>query len=217
MRFYPAYLDLRDRPCLVIGGGSVAERKALSLLEAGADVTVVSPALTSKLQELTASGKITHRQKNFEEQDLSGEFLVIAATNSLEVNTIAARSCKKRHILVNVAAPPEEGTFIVPSMVERGELLIAVATGGASPALSKKIRNELERLYGQEYELFLRKLSAVRARVLEEVPEEQERGRIFQAIVDSDAVELLRQGKTREAELRMAEIAGLKHPPHFPF
>jgi precorrin-2 dehydrogenase/sirohydrochlorin ferrochelatase len=216
MKFYPAYLDLRDRPCLVIGGGAVAERKALSLLEAGANVTVVSPALTPKLQDLSISGKITHRQKDFDEQDLSGEFLVIAATDSRDVNIRAARSCKRMHILVNVAAPPEESTFIVPSMVDRGDLLIAVSTGGASPALSKKIRRELERHYGPEYEVFLKKLSAIRARLREEVPDENDRRRISREIVDSDVVELFRQGRTHDAERRMAEIAGLKHLPHFP-
>ncbi|HEX9112711.1 MAG TPA: bifunctional precorrin-2 dehydrogenase/sirohydrochlorin ferrochelatase, partial [Nitrospirota bacterium] len=121
------------------------------------------------------------------------------------------RACKKRHILVNVAVPPEEGTFIVPSLVERGELLIAVSTTGVSPALAKRIRQELERQYGTEYELFLEKFSAIRARVLAAVPDEQERRRIFQSIVDSDAMELIRQGKIHEAEARMAEIAGLKH------
>ena len=209
MKFYPAYLDLRGRPCLVIGGGSVAERKALSLIEAGAEVTIVSPSLTSRLNELSVSGKITHRQKNFDEQDLAGEALVVAATGSPDVNVFAARACKKRHILVNVAAPPEESTFIVPSLVERGELLIAVSTAGASPALAKRIRQELERQYGTEYELFLEKLSAIRARVQETVPDEQERRRIFRAIVDSDAMALIRQGKTHEAEARMLELAGL--------
>jgi precorrin-2 dehydrogenase len=209
MKFYPAYLDLRGRPCLVIGGGAVAERKALSLIEAGAEVTIVSPSLTHRLKELSVSGKITHRQKNFDEQDLAHEALVVAATGSPDVNVFAARACKKRHILVNVAAPPEESTFIVPSLVERGELLIAVSTAGASPALAKRIRQELERQYGTEYELFLEKLSAIRASVQETVPDEQERRRIFRAIVDSDAMALIRQGKTHEAEARMLELAGL--------
>jgi precorrin-2 dehydrogenase/sirohydrochlorin ferrochelatase len=95
--------------------------------------------------------------------------------------------------------------------VERGDLLIAVSTSGASPALSKKIRRELEERYGPEYELFLSKLASVRARVLEEIPDENSRRRIFQAIVDSDVIDLLRQGNAHEADHRMAEIAGLKH------
>jgi precorrin-2 dehydrogenase/sirohydrochlorin ferrochelatase len=211
MRYYPAYLDLRGRPCLIIGGGTVAERKALSLLEAGADITIVSPLLTHKLQELSASGKIAHRKKQFEEQDLSGEFLVIAAAGSPEANINVARACKQRNILVNVAVPSEESTFVVPSVVKRGDLLIAVSTSGASPGLSKKIRRELEKLYGPEYDQFLVRLAAIRKRVLNEVTDEQERRRIFQAIIDSNAIELLSQGKTHEADVRMIELAGLHH------
>jgi precorrin-2 dehydrogenase/sirohydrochlorin ferrochelatase len=211
MKYYPAYLDLRERPCVVIGGGATAERKTLSLLEAGADVTVISPSLTRKLHELSGSGKITHVQRNFEERDVSGAFLAIAATDSPDVNSSAARACKKNRVLVNAAVPPSESSFIVPSVIERGELLIAVSTSGASPALSKKIRQELEKRYGPEYGLFLSKLTAIRKRVLEEVIDEGERRKIFQEIVDSEVVDLLRQGKTHEAELRMAELAGLKH------
>jgi precorrin-2 dehydrogenase/sirohydrochlorin ferrochelatase len=211
MKYYPVFLDLRDRPCLVIGGGAVAERKAMSLIEAGAEVTVVSPALTPKLHELSASGKITHRNKKFDENDLAGGFLVIAATDSPEVNTAAAHLCRTKHLLVNVAMPPEESSFIVPSVVERGDLLIAISTSGSSPALSKKVRQELEKTYGPEYELLLNRLSAIRKRMLEEVPDENTRRKAFQAIVDSDVLDLLRQGKTHEAEHRMAELAGLKH------
>jgi precorrin-2 dehydrogenase/sirohydrochlorin ferrochelatase len=210
MKYYPVYLDLRDRPCLVIGGGTVAERKALSLLKAGAEVTIVSPTITSKLQELSRSGKITHRQKNFAEKDLSGALLVIAATDSPEMNAMAAQACKKKQIMVNVAVPPDESSFIVPSVVERGELSIAVSTSGASPALAKKIRHELEALYGTEYALFLERLAEIRKRVLEEVPDEEKRRAIFQALVDSDVIDLLKQGRARDAEMRMTEIAELK-------
>ncbi len=210
MTYYPVYLDLRDRPCLVIGGGGVAERKTLSLLEAGAGVTIISPTLTQTLQKLSDSNKITHRQKSFEENDLSGRFLVIAATDSPQVNIAAARSCKKNHILVNVVVPPEESSFIVPSVVKQGELAIAVSTGGASPALAKKIRQELESKYGPEYAFFLDQLGAIRKRVLEEVGDEGKRSAIFQEIVDSEVIDLLKQGKKNEAELRMKEIAGLK-------
>jgi len=211
MKYYPVYLHLSERPCAVIGGGQVAERKAISLLEAGAQVTIISPSLTPKLNELSLSGKISHRKKEFDENDLSEVFLVIAATNSAKVNTSVAEACRKRHVLVNVAVPPEKSSFIVPSVVERGDLLIAVSTSGASPALSKKIRQELELTYGAEYGLFLDKLAAMRRRVLEEVSDEARRREIFQAFVDSDVLELLKQGKTHEAERRMAEIAGLKH------
>jgi precorrin-2 dehydrogenase/sirohydrochlorin ferrochelatase len=213
MKYFPVYLELRERPCVVIGGGAVAERKTLSLLEAGADVTIVSPTLTQKLQELSIAGKINHLQKSYDEKDLSGEFLVIAATNSPEINRRVAQECKKRHLLVNVAVPPEESSFIVPSVVERGELLIAISTSGASPALSRKIRQELEEKYGPEYELYLNKLSAIRKRIIEEIADANKRKQVLQAIVDSDVLDLLKQGKTHEAEYRLAEIAGLKYRP----
>jgi precorrin-2 dehydrogenase / sirohydrochlorin ferrochelatase len=211
MKYYPVYLELRDRPCLVIGGGTVAERKTLALLEAGATVTIISPALTSKLHEFSDSGKITYVQKQYEESDVSGQFLVIAATPSVEVNTLVAQACRKRHVLVNVAVPPEESSFIVPSVVERGDLVIAISTSGASPALAKKIRQDIEQRYGREYGLFLEKMAAIRNRVREEVPDSHKRNAVFQAIVNSDVIDLIRLGKTHEAELRMAEIAGLKH------
>lgn len=211
MKYYPAYLDVRDQPCVVVGGGAVAERKAMALLEAGAAVTVVSPTLTGKLSELSASGKISHLPKHYEKHDLSGEFLVIAATDSAEVNTSVARDCREKQVLVNVATPPGESTFIVPSVVARGDLLISVSTSGASPALAKKIRRDIEGKYGAEYGIFLDKLSPVRKRILEEIADEHERRRVFQAIVDSGVIELIGQGKTLEAETRMAELAGLKH------
>jgi precorrin-2 dehydrogenase / sirohydrochlorin ferrochelatase len=210
MKYYPIFLDLRRRSCLVIGGGGVAERKVLSLLEAGAEVTIVSPTLSQKLQDLSSAGKITHRKKHFDENDLIGSFLVFGATDSPEVNTAAARLCRKKNLLVNVAAPPGESSFIVPSVVERGDLLIAVSTSGASPALSKKVRQELEKTYGPEYDLLLARLAAIRKRLLDEVPDESARKKVFQAIVDSDVLDLLRQGKTHAAGQRMADIAGLK-------
>ncbi len=210
MRYYPVFLDLRERPCVIVGGGQVAERKTLSLIEAGADVTIISPLLSPKLQELSSSGKISCREKKFEDGDIQGAYLVIAATDSIELNRAIAKLCRKMHVLVNAAAPPEESTFIVPSVVDRGELLIAISSGGSSPALSKKIRRELEGLYGPEYELFLQKMTLVRTRLHEEVHDETARRKVFQALVDSDILELLKLGRMHDADHRIAEISGLK-------
>lgn len=207
MKFYPVFLDVRDRPCVVVGGGRVAERKALSLFDAGASVTVVSPQLTPGLHELTAKGKIAQRQKSFDDSDLDGAFLAVAATDSQEINTSVARSCRERGILVNVAAPPEESTFIVPSVVERGDLLIAVSTSGVSPALAAAIRQELEKTFGPEYGLFLERLTVLRGRLLREIADEEVRRKIFRAVVDSDVLYLIRAGELHEADRRIAEIA----------
>jgi precorrin-2 dehydrogenase/sirohydrochlorin ferrochelatase len=210
MKYFPVFLDLRERSCVVVGGGHVAERKALSLLEAGANVTVISPSLTDKLHELSTSGKITHLAKTFEAEDIAGAYIVIAATNVPDVNAGIGRLCKKKQILVNVVAPPGEGSFIVPSVVDRGALLIAISTSGESPALSKKIRMELEKKFGPEYELFLQRMSILRSRLMGQTKDESERGRIFQAIANSDVIDLLRQGKIHEADHRIAALSGVK-------
>jgi len=206
MRYYPVNLDLRERRCVVVGGGQVAERKTLSLLEAGADVTIVSPVLTPKLADLSASGKVLHAPALFHEAHLAGAYLVIAATNDLTVNRTVAQLCRKKGILVNVAAPPEESSFIVPSVVERGDLVIAVSTSGASPALSRSIRRELEKQYGPEYELLLTRLAAVRKKLQGEVGSEEIRRQVLEAIINSDILELLRKGKLHEADHQINEL-----------
>ena len=200
MKYYPVNLDLRGRRCVVVGGGQVAERKTLSLLEAGADVTIVSPSLTPKLTDLVASGKLQQVPVSYQEAHLAGALLVIAATNDLAVNRAVALFCRKKGVLVNVAAPPEESSFIVPSVVERGDLVIAVSTSGASPALAKSIRRKLEQQYGAEYELLLTRLAGVRKRLLEEVGSETGRRQVLEAIVDSNVLELLRKGNIHEAD-----------------
>jgi len=206
MKYYPVFLDLRERSCVVVGGGQVAERKALTLFDAGADLSVISPSLTPALQELAAKGKIIHHNRLYREDDLRGAFLAVAATNDPAVNTSVARACRERNILVNVAAPSEESTFIVPSVIDRGDLVFAVSTGGSSPALARKIREELEALYGPEYERYLEKLALLRGRLRSEVGDELLRRKIYEAVVDSDVLYLLKAGKVHDADQRIQEI-----------
>ncbi|MHB8845397.1 MAG: precorrin-2 dehydrogenase/sirohydrochlorin ferrochelatase family protein [Nitrospirota bacterium] len=205
MKYYPVFLDVRGRRCTVVGGGQVAERKAVSLFDAGADLAVISPSLTPALAELAGKGKITHHSKQFDETDLAGAYLVIAATNDAAVNEAVARACRKAGILVNAATSPDEGTFVVPSVVERGDLLIAISTCGDSPALARKVREDLERSYGPEYGVFLEKMALLRRRLLHGVSEEMRR-KIYQAVVDSDVLYLLKAGQAHEADHRIAEI-----------
>jgi len=206
MKYYPAYLDVRERPCVVVGGGHVAERKAIALFDAGADLAIVSPSLTPVLAELAGKGKITHHPKIFAEQDIAGAYLVIAATNDSAANEAVARACRMRGILVNAATSPDEGTFVVPSVVERGDLLIAISTCGDSPALARKVRGDLERTYGPEYAVFLEKMANLRRRLVQDVAAENVRRNIYQAVVDSDVLYLLKAGQVHEADQRIAEI-----------
>ncbi len=206
MRYYPVYLDLRGRTCVVVGGGEVAERKSGSLIIAGAHLVVVSPDLTHSLQDLAEQGKLIHRKKNFEANDLRGAFLAVAATDDPVVNGAVAEACREEGVLVNVATSPEAGTFIVPSVVERGDLLIAVSTCGDSPALARRVRQDLEKSYGPEYGVFLEKMSVLRRRLMAEVADEGARRKIYQAVVDSDVLSLLKGGAVQDADRRIAEI-----------
>ena len=206
MRYYPVLLDVRGRCCVVVGGGKVAERKVVALIDAGADLAVVSLELTPFLTELASRGTIAHRSKSFDERDLAGAYLVIAATNDASVNENVARTCRKAGILVNAATSPGEGTFVVPSVVVRGDMLIAISTCGSSPALSRKVRQDLEHAFGPEYAVFLEKMGLLRRKLLRVLPDEHIRRKVFQALVDSDVLELLRSGKDHDADTRILQV-----------
>jgi len=149
--YFAAFLDLRGRRCLVVGGGEIGERKARALLQCGAPVTVVSPALTRGLAALAAAGRVVDRRRTFRRSDLRGCALVVAATGDPSVDAAVAALGRRAHVLVNVVDRPELCDFILPSVLQRGELQIAVSTGGRSPALAREIRRRLEALFGPEY------------------------------------------------------------------
>ncbi len=151
MGYYPVALDLTGRPCVVIGGGPVAERKVRGLLAAGAAVTVVAPRLTRRLEALAARSRIRHVARAYEPGDLDGYRLAFAATDGDAVNAAVAREGRRRGVLVNAADDPAHCDFILPAVLRRGPLVVAVATGGASPALAAVVRDRLARSIGREY------------------------------------------------------------------
>jgi len=151
MGFYPVFLELAGRRCLVVGGGLVAERRVHALLAANAAVAVVSPALTPALGALASGGQIRHERRSFEPGDLDGVDLAFAATDRGEVNAALFLAARARGVWVNTADDPAHCTFILPAVVRRGELSVAVSTGGTSPALARAIREELERYLTAEY------------------------------------------------------------------
>ena len=156
--YYPAFLNLRGKKCIVVGGGKVAERKVVALVRAGACVMVISPELTAALERRRAAGEIDHIGRKYRKGDLKGAFVAIAATSSEEINRSVSVDAP---LLVNVVDAPELCNFIAPAVVRRGPLAIAVSTGGASPAMAAAVRGELDLLYGNEtgrYLLFLGKL-----------------------------------------------------------
>jgi precorrin-2 dehydrogenase/sirohydrochlorin ferrochelatase len=193
---------------LVIGGGDVAERKVIRLLRSGARVTVVGKSLTTVLEVLKSEKRIEHIASDYREGHIEGAFLVIGATDRADVNERIRRDGRNRHVLVNIVDDPEQCDFILPSLVERGDLTIAVSTGGKSPALAKKMRIELEELYGPEYEVFLRILGVVRERILRRGGSADGNRLIFESVVDSDILERIRQKDWNGVKTRIRDLTG---------
>jgi precorrin-2 dehydrogenase/sirohydrochlorin ferrochelatase len=162
--YFPAFLDLRGRRCLVVGGGPIGERKARELLACQASVVVVSPVLTSGLAALAAARLVDHRARRFRRWDVRGCAVVIAATGDTRVDTAVAAEARRRHALVNVVDDAAHCDFIVPSVLRRGELQIAVSTGGRSPAFAREIRRRLEPLFGAELGAVVEDVGRERAR-----------------------------------------------------
>jgi precorrin-2 dehydrogenase/sirohydrochlorin ferrochelatase len=155
---YPIFLDLSGRRCVVVGGGEVANRKARKLLQARARVVVISPEIKPELESVAVE---LHRRP-YREGDLEGACLAFAATSSREANAAVAREAKERGVPVNVADAPSEGDFALPSTLRRGRLQVAVSTGGASPTLARRIKGELEEVFGPEWAGLVEELNAIR-------------------------------------------------------
>lgn len=165
MRFvanYPVVIDLSGRACVVVGGGPVAERKVQGLLEAGAVVTVVSPRLCAGLAALASRGDIQHVCRRYQRGDLAGATLAFVATGDRQLSAAVAREGRRRRVWVNAADDPEHCDFFLPSVLRRGPLLVAVATGGASPALARAVREEIERLLPADYAVLAETVAQVR-------------------------------------------------------
>lgn len=206
MGLYPVGLDLSGLACLVVGGGDVAERKALGLLRAGARVTVVAPTIAPGLHASVEAKAISWLERMYGSDDLEGASLVMAATDDESVNRQVSDDARRRRIPVNVCDRPELCSFTVPAVLRQGDLTVAVFTGGQSPMLARRIREELEQHFGPEYAEFLAMLGELRQRLPDEVPDIGRRQAIYRTLVDSDARELLRQGRRAEVEAMVREL-----------
>lgn len=209
--YYALSLNLTGKKCLVVGGGRVAERKVKSLLECNARVKVVSLEVTDTLRELAQAGEIDYEAREYCEEDLEQVFVAISATDSQELNRKVAQDCFARNIPINVVDDPEYCSFIVPAVVRRGNLTISISTGGKSPALAKKIRQELEQQYGNEYAILLEYLGWARELVLAQVPCQKEREKKFRQLVDSylDLLELIKANQFQQLEERINQCISL--------
>ncbi|KEO81164.1 precorrin-2 dehydrogenase/sirohydrochlorin ferrochelatase family protein [Tumebacillus flagellatus] len=208
MASYGVFLNLTGRRCLVVGGGPVAERKITGLLDCAGEVTVVSPAVTDVIAALAESGRLKWEKRAYRTGDAASFFLVMAATDSRELNAEVYAEAERAGRLCNVVNDQSLGNFTVPAVVRRGRLQVAVSTGGASPAVAKRIRRELEEHFGGEYAAFLDQMAEIRHDLLGTVRDEKRRTKILQRLAESELLTLLREGREEEARRLVADCIG---------
>lgn len=207
--YYPIMLNITGKQVVVVGGGTVATRKVTSLIKAQALVTVVSPELSPKLQELAMENKIQWRKESFSSEDIKNAFLIIAATNSTNVNKLVATSASPNQ-LCNVVDNEALSQFIVPSVVNRGPLTIAISTSGANPKLAKKIKQELEVQYDDTYEDYILFLQKARRQIIEKIKEPKAKSELLEQLLDSQFLTLTKAKKFDEREQLLKRILKTK-------
>jgi len=207
---YPVFLDLRGRPCTVVGGGHLAEEKVRGLLAVEAVVTVIAPSLTPALTALLDAGRLLHRPRGYEPEDLEGACLVISCEQTPDVAEAVWQEALQHNILINTLDDVPRCQFIAPSIVRRGDLAIAISTGGKAPVLAVRLRQWLESQLGEEYGRFLALAGSVRAALARRWPDFATRRELWYRLVDSDVLDLLRTGDEAAAVGRFRDILGVE-------
>jgi precorrin-2 dehydrogenase / sirohydrochlorin ferrochelatase len=205
--FFPTFMNVRDRKCVVIGAGPVGLEKIEGLLASDAQVVVVAPEAEPEVAELAAEGSLVWQQRPYEPGDLEGALLVFAATSDTDLNVRVFRDAERRAMLVNVVDVPPLCNFIMPAIVRNGAVSIAISTSGASPALAKRLKREIADEFGEPYARLAEMLNDIRAWAKDTFETYQERKVFFEAIVngDPDPIELLRRGDERAARELIAQ------------
>ena len=212
--FYIACLRLDNRRALVVGGGDVGLEKVEGLLACGADVTLVAPEAIPALAELAAEGSIAWERREYRSEDLEGCLIAIAATDDTDVNIRVYDDAERTAMLVNVVDVPPLCNFILPAIVRTGPLAVAISTAGASPALAKRMKREISKMFGEPYATLAVLLNDVRGWAKGTLPTYQDRKEFFEGIVggDPDPIELLRDGDV-EGVQALIEAAQHAHAP----
>jgi len=212
MPYYPIFLDLNNQKVLVVGGGTVAERKIQNLLRYGCHIYVVSPHLTPHLNQLIAEKKIYYLPHGALGKALNEAFMVIAATDDPEVNSQIASQAKERGLLINAVDQPGDCNFIMPSIVQRGDLQIAISTAGKSPALAKRIRKEMEITFGPEYASLIEIMGLLRTKLLAQGNLSSKNRLMFEKLVNSDLLRLIKKGNVQGVKNTLESILGKDFP-----
>ncbi len=215
MEYYPVNLDIRDRLCLVVGGGAVGQRKTERLIHCGARVHVISPKTTNALERMAAAGdQLTISLRPFRESDLDGVFLVFCSTDDPDTNRWVSEAAESRGLLCNVADMPDRSRFIVPSVVQRGDLILTVSTSGKSPAVARSLRKELEDRFGEEYAGLLSLMGAIRQQLLGQGHDPDGHRKLFRRLLDGGLLERVKRGDRADIEAFLGRVLGDGFDPH---
>ena len=208
MRYYPIFLKLEGKECLVVGAGQVGRRKVETMLGCGPEKVVVVDIRKpdDDFAALLDHPALDYQCREFDQSDLDGKFLVVASTSNEELNWLISNLCKERNIPCNIVDQPEKCSFIVPAMFTEGDLTMAVSTGGQSPALAKRIRKSLKDYFGKEYGRFLDLMGLLRPEVLKLDNETEVNSEMFRNLVNSELLTLIQKKDRAGAEKLMAEI-----------
>lgn len=213
MRYYPVFLDLQGKPVVVVGGGHVALQKIGNLVEAGAQVTLVSPDLIPELKQYVDDGKVMHIKREYEDGDMDGYFLSFVATDDGAINKVVADEARSRKVWVNAVDDVPNCDFIMPGIVQKGELIIAISTSGLSPAIARKVREDVEEFLGDEDAALLDLAGEVRRELNEnkiEVGDCNRCGRshldVWNAALDADVKKLVGSGERDKAKERLLNL-----------
>jgi precorrin-2 dehydrogenase/sirohydrochlorin ferrochelatase len=206
--YYPVFLEMKDRRCVVIGGGAVAERRVEGLVAVGANVTVISPAITERLRNMLTQGAIRHVAREYRTADRAGYDLVFVATDNSEINAAVANEARSLQIWVNSADDPDHCDFILPAVIRRGDLAVAVSTGGVSPAATRAIREELDEYFTPDYGRFVQIAGEVRRELREK--SFSPRADAWNRALRGDFRRLIKEGRAVQAKEVLLETLGAK-------
>jgi siroheme synthase-like protein len=206
--YYPIFLEMKERRCVVIGGGAVAERKVEGLVAVGANVTVISPGITDRLKALLKQGAIRHVAREYQAGDRAGYDLVFVATDNSEINTAVSSEARSLRIWVNSADDPDHCDFILPAVIRRGDLAVAVSTGGVSPAVTRAIREELDEYFTADYSGLVQIAGEVRRELRERSVSPG--ASAWNRALQGDFRRLMKEGKRVQAKELLLETLGAK-------
>jgi precorrin-2 dehydrogenase/sirohydrochlorin ferrochelatase len=211
--YYPIYVQLREQPCIVIGGGKIAEGKVEGLLAAEAQVTVIAPELTHHLHKLEEEKQIAYFARTYQPGDLTGAFMVICATDRADINHQVWQEASANRQLVNVVDDTPRCNFIAPSILRKGDLAIAISTSGKAPALAVRLKERLQREIGPEYERFLELAGALREPLAQHIPDFERRKALWYKLVDSEILDALARGEEALAREIISQVVGFDFEP----